>query len=140
MALASRLACWCLAAACVPLLLADAIIAADLGDGERVILKVESGAHARKDAPVRCELPADHLPQAVWDALASGPRRLTLQEVSSGHHDGGAIPAQAERLPGEDSRRIRLTWILAGVTPSATVRRFRVEPGSLSNGPSPWAI
>ncbi|HEV3168187.1 MAG TPA: DUF6807 family protein, partial [Isosphaeraceae bacterium] len=114
--------------------------AADVGRDGSLTLRVEAGERARRDTPVRFDLPASDLPAAVWQALADGPRSLALHEVREGDSAGEAVIAQAERLPAEGPRRVRLTWILAGAMPASSSRLYRLDPAPITQRHGPWTI
>lgn len=86
-------------------------------------LIVEAGRHARRETPIRVELPAAALPDSgsAWVVHGEGP---------------APIPVQVDRPEGTD--RLRLTWVLPGVLDAGSTRRFRLE--STADSPRPWSL
>jgi Family of unknown function (DUF6807) len=107
---------------------------------DHLVLRVESGRFARRDTPVRIDVPTNAFPLAVAKALGDEPKRLLLREIRGGEVVGEPITVQAERQAGSSDDHVRLTWILAGSMPAQTSRTFRLELMMGSNAASPWLI
>jgi hypothetical protein len=104
--------------------------------GGPLLLEVDTGDFARKDAVTYVEVGAEDLPVPVRRALADGPAGLDLREEGGGE----PVRVQAERVPGDSGETVRLTWILAGETPAHTRRRFQAAPETVAPGASPWTF
>lgn len=121
------------------LLVASVPSAAEPASPGPLVLVVKAGRLARKDTPVRVELPGDRLGEPLRAALADGPKPVLLRELRDGSPIGEPIVAQAEQAPDASEGKVRLTWILAGETPADTRRTFRLESGR-PEAASPWRL
>jgi hypothetical protein len=104
---------------------------------EPVFLTVRSGRFVRKDTPIRVELPIDRLGLAAAKALEDGPKRVTLREWRYGATIGDPIAGQLDRLPREMAR---VTFLLPGETADHVVRRFALDPDTVSAAKGEWTL
>jgi hypothetical protein len=102
-----------------------------------VFLSVRSGRFARRETPVRLELPTARLGPRAARALEDGPKAVMLREWRDGAAVGDPIVAQLDRSSHETAR---LTFLLPGETGDHALRRFSLDPDSLSAGRGEWKL
>lgn len=110
------------------------------GDAGPLVLVVKAGASARRDTPVRLELPTTRLGPVAPGGGDGGPKALVLREVRAAAGPGAPVVAQVESVPESSPPAVRLTFVVPGETPALTSRRFRVDPRAVPEGDRPWSL
>ncbi len=104
------------------------------GPARRPEIVVRAGPHARKDSPVRFEIPEARLGPAVIEALRAGPVGLAVSDGAGGVRS----IMQVDRIG--DVGPARATWILPREIPAGGEARFRIEADAPTTPPVPWSI
>jgi len=103
-----------------------------------VIIRVQAGAHARINTPVRVDLGGDLGDQlrAVIPSRGHEPSPVYLYEIRDDGTRDDPIPAQLDAAPAGSEAKGRLTWILRGKTPAGASRRFALPTSPPAKRPS----
>jgi len=105
---------------------------------EPVVVVVRAGTLARKETPVRLDIPLDRFGPAAEKALAGGPKAVSFREVRDGRPVGEPHVAQADMGTAADG--VRVTFVLPGDTPAGAERRFQLDPATLAAAEGPWSL